>query len=324
MTDTIDILVPVYGAAAYIERCAVSLMEQTYKAIAFYFLDDASPDNSMAILQDVVARYPHREVHLLSHEHNQGLAASRLDLINASHSPYLLQVDADDYLEHNAVECLMKKVADTGAEVVGMDCWFAWEGQKKAYRATWSESPILYTQILLSAQSLANVCRHLIKRSLYRQTGILPTPGLNNGEDYLVLPQLTRQATRIAYVESPLYYYWQANAQSYTHQLNRANIDSLVAVCQSLHRVFSDDTAYASALNEGMWRKRIDLMMRMPRALYPLAMHIPADGPVPYAALRLDCRIAGWLIAHHYGRLLSAYSTCYSTMFNLLQKLKGR
>lgn len=324
MTEKIDILVPVYGVANYIERCAVSLFEQTYEHVVFYFLDDASPDQSFAILQDVMSRYPEREVHLLRHANNLGLAASRKDLIEASHSAYILQVDADDYLEHNAVECLMNEAERTGADVVGMDCWFVWEGQKKAYHATWNASPEVYTQILLSGQSLPNVWRHLVRRSLYEQTGIRPTPGFNNGEDYLVMPQLARHATSITYIASPLYYYWQANSQSYTHQLNSTNIDSLVSVCQALYHVFADDDAYRSALNEGMWRKRIELMMRISRTSYDRAMQIPTDVPVPYSTLRIDYRIAGWLIARRCWGLLSAYSASYKTMFKLLQKLKGR
>ncbi len=55
---TVSILVPVYGVEQYIEQCAVSLFEQTYKEIEYIFVDDCSVDHSIDILNDVLSRYP--------------------------------------------------------------------------------------------------------------------------------------------------------------------------------------------------------------------------------------------------------------------------
>ena len=48
---TVSIIIPVYKVEAYIERCARSLMEQTFPDIEFIFVDDGSPDGSIEILQ---------------------------------------------------------------------------------------------------------------------------------------------------------------------------------------------------------------------------------------------------------------------------------
>lgn len=45
----VSILVPVYGVEKYIERCAVSLFEQTYEDLEYIFVDDCSPDHSIEI-----------------------------------------------------------------------------------------------------------------------------------------------------------------------------------------------------------------------------------------------------------------------------------
>ena len=50
----VSILVPVYKVEKYIERCARSLFEQTYSNLEFVFVDDASPDKSVEILQQVI------------------------------------------------------------------------------------------------------------------------------------------------------------------------------------------------------------------------------------------------------------------------------
>ena len=50
----VSILVPVYGVEKYIERCARSLFEQTYDNLEYIFVDDCSPDSSIAILKRVM------------------------------------------------------------------------------------------------------------------------------------------------------------------------------------------------------------------------------------------------------------------------------
>ena len=57
----VSILVPVYGVEKYIEKCAVSLFEQTCNDIEYVFVDDCSPDNSIGILEEVRKRYPERD-----------------------------------------------------------------------------------------------------------------------------------------------------------------------------------------------------------------------------------------------------------------------
>jgi len=45
----VSILVPIYGVEKYIERCARSLLEQTYNNVEYIFVDDCSIDNSISI-----------------------------------------------------------------------------------------------------------------------------------------------------------------------------------------------------------------------------------------------------------------------------------
>ncbi len=57
----VSVLVPVYRVDRFIERCARSLFEQTYDNLEYIFVDDCSPDNSIAILRRVMEDYPERK-----------------------------------------------------------------------------------------------------------------------------------------------------------------------------------------------------------------------------------------------------------------------
>lgn len=54
----VSVIIPVYNVANYIERCARSLFEQTLDDMEFIFVDDASPDDSVQILQETLSYYP--------------------------------------------------------------------------------------------------------------------------------------------------------------------------------------------------------------------------------------------------------------------------
>ena len=75
----ISIIIPIYKTEKYIERCAISLFEQTLKSIEYIFVNDCTPDNSIQILKNVLKRYPNRisDTKIINHEFNRGLAAAR-------------------------------------------------------------------------------------------------------------------------------------------------------------------------------------------------------------------------------------------------------
>ena len=100
----ISILVPIYNVSKYIERCAHSLMEQSYENIEYVFVDDCTPDNSITLLKGVIAKYPHRQdqVKIISHEHNKGLAGARITALNSATGDYVVHVEADDYIAPHA------------------------------------------------------------------------------------------------------------------------------------------------------------------------------------------------------------------------------
>ena len=56
----ISVIIPIYNVSRFIARCVESLMMQTLDDIEYIFVNDATPDNSMDILHDVLVRFPQR------------------------------------------------------------------------------------------------------------------------------------------------------------------------------------------------------------------------------------------------------------------------
>lgn len=75
----ISIIVPVYNVEQYIKECFDSIAAQTYKGdIECIFVDDCGQDDSVAVLEKLIAEYKGPiQFSIVHHEHNKGLSGAR-------------------------------------------------------------------------------------------------------------------------------------------------------------------------------------------------------------------------------------------------------
>lgn len=215
----VSIAVPIYGVEKYIERCAESLLGQTYENIEFIFVNDKTKDSSMEILKDVIDKYPMRlgQIKIVNHESNQGLAVARNTAIKHVTGDFVLWVDSDDYVDVNLVTYLVEKQLKTDADIVLSDV-YKFDGKRNLLvRQNGNFSPKEYLHRVLREEVEHWIWGKLIRTELYKNNSISVKPGANMGEDFQVLPQLVYHANCISYVGKPLYYYNVTNLKSYGH-----------------------------------------------------------------------------------------------------------
>ena len=125
--NKVSVIIPIYKVRNFIERCACSLFEQTLQDIEYIFVDDASPDDSIDILKSCVERYPERasHVHILVHEHNQGLPAARNTGLPVATGEYIFHCDSDDFVEKDMLEIMYKVATEEDADMVYCDFYLA-------------------------------------------------------------------------------------------------------------------------------------------------------------------------------------------------------
>lgn len=116
----VSFVVAVYNVSDYVERCAQSLFEQTLDDIEIIFCDDASTDNSVQLIRDLLDYYPQRRdnVKFICNETNQGTAINRWNGAKAATGEYVLLVDGDDYLEVTMGEQLYNEAVSSNADMV--------------------------------------------------------------------------------------------------------------------------------------------------------------------------------------------------------------
>lgn len=115
----VSIIIPVYNVAKYIERCLLSVLNQTWQDLEVILVDDCTPDNSMEIAEALVASHSRgAEVRCVKHENNRGLSAARNTGIFESTGEYLYFLDSDDYIPENAIELLANNAKQNNPDFV--------------------------------------------------------------------------------------------------------------------------------------------------------------------------------------------------------------
>lgn len=112
----ISIIMPVYNTAEYLVKSLCSLQQQTYTDFELICVNDASTDDSLAILEEFQKK-DNRFV-IINHEINCGAACSRNDGLRMARGKYVICLDSDDYFYSNLLEVIHKNAVENDADVV--------------------------------------------------------------------------------------------------------------------------------------------------------------------------------------------------------------
>lgn len=118
---SISVIVPVYDVSCYIERCAYSVLNQTYKGpIECIFVDDCGHDDSMEKVKRIIDSYTEPvKLSILTHERNKGLSEARNTALRVATGDYVFFLDSDDEISIYALELMVRKVEKyPGVEMV--------------------------------------------------------------------------------------------------------------------------------------------------------------------------------------------------------------
>ena len=103
----ISVIVPVYNAGVYLEKCVNSILDQTFTDYELILVDDGSTDQSGALCDEFAQKDPRV---LVIHQKNAGSSAARNAGIKASKGSFLSFVDSDDWVDPDFLEKLSEPV----------------------------------------------------------------------------------------------------------------------------------------------------------------------------------------------------------------------
>ncbi len=167
--NTISVVIPVYNRENLIVRCLDSIKEQTYRPICVVVVDNASTDNSRAVVEQWVCENGDENIRVnLLDEKRPGACYARNRGLETVDSEYTMFFDSDDVMHPS----LLSEVMNTFEQDDCLDivCWWTrihnsdQSIRERRYSLTKLWSRQIYNS-LLSTQSYA------ARTSLFRSVG---------------------------------------------------------------------------------------------------------------------------------------------------------
>jgi len=111
----VSVVVPVYNREKFLDRCLLSIRNQTYENIEIVVINDGSTDRSHKVVKK--HQLIDERIVLIDQE-NSGIYKARQKGIQHSKGDAIMHLDSDDYLESCAIELLVNKYLETNADMV--------------------------------------------------------------------------------------------------------------------------------------------------------------------------------------------------------------
>ena len=256
MVPKISIIIAVYNCEKYIEVCARSLFEQTLYDIEYVFVNDATHDNSITILESIIEEYPDRKsfVKIINLEKNGGVANARRVGIENATGEYVIHADSDDWVDKDMYERLYLKAKETKADIVGCNFRHEFTDIQYDFHQQYADSMEENISRLINGKIFPSLCTSLTRRSLIEDNGITFPVGLNMGEDLYYNLQLYLHAKKIVSLDWAPYHYRHTEDSSCV-QRTKKSIDSDIAIAGLIEKLMKEQNLYEKYAKDIEYRK---------------------------------------------------------------------
>jgi glycosyltransferase involved in cell wall biosynthesis len=114
----VSIGIPVYNVEPYIEKCLLSVLNQTYQNLEILVVDDLGTDNSMDVVDRIRQSHPNgNKIRIIRHPHNKGIGEARNTIIKECKGKYVYFIDSDDFMVLNAIELMIPQAEQHNTDV---------------------------------------------------------------------------------------------------------------------------------------------------------------------------------------------------------------
>lgn len=261
----VSVIIPIYNAGEWLERCLSSLAAQTLHEVEFICVLDCPTDGSELLAENYALRDSRFKI--LRNSFNQGQSGSRNAGIEAASGKYIGFVDHDDWCEHDMFEKLYMHAMQAMADVVFSDTFvernsgteiFGFENNISSYA--------LVLSIVTPASSA--LCKGKLARSVWHsiyRNSFLKEKNIRFSErkqffeeDALFNFEVFTQTSSFSYHAMP-YYHWNLRRVEDNSNYNKTNI--LDSYTNYLNRI--DKLLGSSLFSKSERRSVIQIMLSM-------------------------------------------------------------
>lgn len=215
----ISIIIPVYNAERYIEKCLKSIINQTLTEIEVIIINDGSHDKSLEICENYANQDP--RIRIIDKE-NQGVSIARNKGIEEAKGKYIMFIDADDWIENNACEILYSEIKQNSADLCFCNHIIEYNDRVKKVKFYDENSMILKDDIrrkiilplieenqnkIHEKASFRSPWGKLFKKSIIIDNNIRFNKELSIGEDFIFNLEYLSKSEKVVMSDNYLYHY---------------------------------------------------------------------------------------------------------------------
>ena len=126
VTPQISIIIPVYNVEKYLRQCLDSIVNQSFTEIEIICVDDSSSDSSYKILKEYAEKDSRVQAYI---KENEAVSMARNFALDKAIGEYIMFVDADDWIDEDCCEKVIKKAQETGCDVLMWDYMREFDGK---------------------------------------------------------------------------------------------------------------------------------------------------------------------------------------------------
>jgi succinoglycan biosynthesis protein ExoO len=269
----ISVVMANYNGQRFLEEAIKSLQDQTFRSWELIVVDDASPDCSAALAENISNTDP--RVTVIRQLTNRGPAAARNRAIELARGQWIAIFDNDDLMLPTRLEVLRDRARHDQAEIVADNLMVFTEDvlSAKAFLPrhlsleprSITLAEFIDSNRLYSRSPDLGYLKPLISTALIRETGISYDEELRIGEDYDFMARLLARGAVIRFEPSALYLY-RKHDQSLSHRIGGEQLAALIRADERLAKLIDGgDAAEHHALKKR--RQTLDSMLTFDRVV---------------------------------------------------------
>lgn len=207
---SVSIIIPVYNAENYLDRCINSVLVQTYKNFELILIDDFSIDKSLNICKKFAVK--DTRIHLLVNEENKGVSFSRNQGLNKAKGEFITFIDSDDWVSKTYLEDFLSfPILNDSIVVQGIFYEFKKNKKKiffsypdKSYKVNSSNNGVVENELFHNGCPVAK----LYETKIIKSNNISFNESISLNEDHLFVLEYYKYVKNITLLSSINYYYW--------------------------------------------------------------------------------------------------------------------
>lgn len=228
-TPEVSVIIPVYNAEQYLERCLDSVLHQSFRNIEIICVNDGSQDGSIKILKK--HQKNDKRIRIITQK-NAGVSAARNCGLKAANGEFISFVDSDDMIHHEMLAIAMKFIKKHKVDMVMFNLTTK---HFKPLNRSEIRSNILYTDTII--RHFDNLPFNVCWDKVYKKSAIKNiffNEKISYCEDMLFAFQVFASIEKYVLIDAALYHYNVQNTSIVRSDFTRKKIDGLLIVLDNL------------------------------------------------------------------------------------------